>query len=80
MSKNVFENCGIQPEYEWKKNRIFISLISRLDKAGILDILEAYPHKNSVIIFEDIIVIVASTEMLNEIRNYAKELNKGAKK
>ena len=77
MQKDVFKNCQIysDKDYESKtQTKDFQSLISRLHKAGILDTLEPFPHKNSVVVFEDIIVFVASKGNLDEIRAKAKDL------
>ena len=54
----------------------FKSLIKRLDNAGILESLQPWPHKNSVVVFEDIVVFVASKGNLDEIRQKAKEWRK----
>ena len=85
MSKNVFAECEFySSDFDYNdpnnlnlqaKNN-FLSLIKRLDKAGILDTLEPWPHKNSVVVFEDIIVFVASKGNLDEIRQKAKEWRK----
>lgn len=56
-----------------QENKIFNTLISRLHKAGILDKLKPFPHKDSVVVFEDIIVFVASKGNLDEIRKKVKE-------
>lgn len=81
MSKNVFEGCKMYSDLMQdfvdknpKENKAFNALISRLHKAGILDKLQPFPHKNSVIVFEDIIVFVASRGDLDEIKQKAKEL------
>lgn len=81
MSKNIFEGCIVysdlmrKAEFDNPKEaKVFNALISRLHKAGILDKLEPFPHKNSVIVFEDIIVFVASKGDLEVIRKKAKEL------
>lgn len=80
MQKDVFAGCKIYNDLMQKhhdKNwheQDFYTLISRLHKAGILDKLEPFPHKNSVVVFEDIIVFVASEGNLDEIRQMAKEL------
>lgn len=60
------------------QSKTFSSLISRLHKAGILDKLEPFPHKDSVVVFEDIIVFVASKGNLDEIRQMAKAQDNGA--
>ena len=73
MNNNVFKDCGFFTYGE--ENPIVQSLISRLHKAGILDTLEPFPHKNSVVIFEDIIVFVASRGNLDEIKQMAKTLD-----
>lgn len=76
MYKYAFSNCGIISSHYGlvDKNQHFFSQIKRLDNAGILDILEPWPHKNSVVVFEDIIVFVASKGNLDEIRTLAKTL------
>ena len=58
--------------YDNNKSKTMQNLIARLHKAGILDTLEPYPHKNSVVVFEDIIVFVASKGNLDEIRASVK--------
>ena len=86
MSKNVFDGCKVYSDLMQdfvdnnpQEAKAFKALISRLHKAGILDTLEPFPHKNSVVIFEDIIVFVASRGNLDEIKQMAKTLdNKGA--
>lgn len=86
MSKNVFEGCKMYSDLmqdfvdnNHKENKAFNTLIFRLHKAGILDKLQPYPHKDSVVVFEDIIVFVASKGNLDEIKQMAKTLdNKGA--
>ncbi|MGX3011381.1 glucosyltransferase domain-containing protein [Helicobacter sp. 23-1044] len=55
-----------------KDNALFQSLIVRLRKAGILERLKPYPHKDSLVLFEDIIVLVASKGHLDEVREMAK--------
>ena len=86
MPKDIFAECTIYNDLilehqDYKNNKKYTSgfanLISRLHKAGILDTLEPYPHKNSVVVFEDIIVFVASQGNLGEIRKKAKEQNNG---
>lgn len=71
MSSAVFKQCGFVSPQQHKKQ--FKSIISRLHKADILDKLEPFPHKDSVVVFEDIIVFVASKGNLDEIRKMAKE-------
>ncbi len=82
MQKNVFTDCEFfSSEFDYsdpnqknsQQKKQFLTLIKRLDNAGILDTLEPYPHKNSVVVFEDIIVFVASQGNLDEIRKLAKE-------
>lgn len=80
MSKNVFEGCKMYSDLmqdfmdnNHKENKAFNTLISRLHKAGILDKLQPYPHKNSIVVFEDIIVFVASEGNLEAIRKWVKE-------
>lgn len=84
MSKNVFKDCKVYSDLmqnhqdkHWHE-KAFQNIISRLHKAGILDKLEPFPHKNSVVVFEDIIVFVASKGNLDEIRASVKEQNNGA--
>ena len=84
MSKNVFEGCNVygdtiqmREDSDPKELKVFYNIIKRLDNAGILDTLEPFPHKNSVVVFEDIIVFVASQGNLGEIRKKAKEQNNG---
>ena len=85
MSKNVFEGCKVYSDLmqnfvytKEKEKNVFNVLINRLHKAGILERLQPYPHKDSVVVFEDIIVFVASEGNLDEIRAMAtKEFGKG---
>ncbi len=70
MSSDVFKDCGFLSA----KDKQFQTTIKRLHKAEILDKLQPFPHKNSVIVFEDIIVFVASRGNLDEIRQMAKDL------
>lgn len=76
IQKDIFNNCGVMQS--WKKDTRdtpeYNVIISRLHKAGILDKLQPFPHKNSVVVFEDIIVFVASKEDLDEIKQMAKDL------
>ena len=79
MSKNVFEGCNVYSDTSQmredsnpKEVKVFYNIISRLHKAGILDKLEPFPHKDSVVVFEDIIVFVASKGNLDEIRKMVK--------
>ena len=79
MSKNVFEGCKVYSDTSQmrkdsnpKEVKVFYNIISRLHKAGILDKLEPFPHKDSVVVFEDIIVFVASKGNLDEIRKMVK--------
>lgn len=81
MSKNIFDDCIVYSDLiqkaefnNPKEAKVFNALISRLHKAGILDKLEPFPHKNSVVVFEDIIIFVASEGDLEVIRKKAKEL------
>lgn len=71
MSSAVFKQCGFVSPQQHKKQ--FKSIIFRLEKADILDKLEPFPHKDSVVVFEDIIVFVASKGNLDEIRKMVKE-------
>ena len=80
MSKNIFEGCKVYSDTSQmredsnpKEVKAFYNIISRLHKAGILDKLEPFPHKDSVVVFEDIIVFVASKGNLDEIRKMVKE-------
>ena len=57
-----------------KESKIMQELIKRLHNADILDKLEPFPHKDSVVVFEDIIVFVASKGNLDEIRAVAREM------
>lgn len=87
MQNNVFTDCEFfssEFDYNYSDNanpqakKQFLTLISRLHKAGILDKLEPFPHKNSVVVFEDIIVFVASKGNLDEIRANIKAQDSGA--
>lgn len=85
MSKNVFEGCKVYSDLMQdfidknpQENKIFNTLIKRLDHAGILDKLEPFPHKDSIVVFEDIIVFVASKGNLDEIRASVKAQDSGA--
>ena len=87
MSKNVFKGCNVYSDLMQKfvdknsqENREFNNIIARLHKAGILDKLEPFPHKDSVVVFEDIIVFVASKGNLDEIRASVKAQDNGAVK
>ena len=80
MSKNVFEGCKVYSDTSQmredsnpKEVKAFYNIISRLHKVGILDKLKPFPHKDSVVVFEDIIVFVASKGNLDEIRKKVKE-------
>ena len=75
MSSTVFKQCGFVSPQQHKKQ--FESIISYLHKAGILDKLEPFPHKDSVVVFEDIIVFVASKGNLDEIRASVKAQDNG---
>ncbi|MGX2970793.1 hypothetical protein [Helicobacter sp. T3_23-1059] len=90
MLSKVFDGCNFHagdynPDtiriHKIKEQKIqqFNSLISRLHKAGILDTLEPYPHKNSVVVFGDIIVFVASKGNLDEIHAMAKDMQNNDK-
>ena len=87
MPKDIFAKCTIYNDLilkhqDYKNNKKytsgFSSLISRLHKAGILDKLEPFPHKDSVVVFENIIVFVASRGNLDEIRASVKAQDNGA--
>ena len=88
MPKNVFNKYGVLSSIHFDKShhhsfnphnrKLFFNSIKRLHKAGILDKLEPFPHKDSVVVFEDIIVFVASKGNLDEIRASVKEQNNGA--
>lgn len=84
MLSNTFDGCNFYVGnynhdtiriYNIKEQEIqqFNSLIFRLHKVGILDKLKPFPHKDSVVVFEDIIVFVASKGNLDEIRKKVKE-------
>lgn len=80
MKNDIFSQCAMLSshfQYSHQK-KLFYNLISRLHKAGILDKLEPFPHKDSVVVFEDIIVFVASKGNLDEIRQMAKAQDNGA--
>ena len=83
----IFADCGFfSSEFQYnnpnntnqREKDSFNKLISRLHKAGILDKLEPFPHKDSVVVFEDIIVFVASKGNLDEIRASVKAQDNGA--
>lgn len=88
MPKNVFNKYGVLSSIHFDKShhhsfnphnrKLFFNSIKRLHKAGILDKLEPFPHKDSVVVFEDIIVFVASKGNLDEICASVKEQNNGA--
>lgn len=78
MQKDIFKVCGFYFNDEFKEKQITKVLIFRLHKAGILDKLQPFPHKDSVVVFEDIIVFVASKGNLDEIRQMAKAQDNGA--
>ncbi len=85
MSKNVFKGCKVYSDLmqnyvdrDPQENRGFNNIIARLHKAGILDKLQPFPHKDSVVVFEDIIVFVASKGNLDEIRASVKAQDNGA--
>lgn len=73
MSKDVFAQCPVYIDGYEPHRKGFQNLISRLHNAGILDKLQPFPHKDSVVVFEDIIVFVASKGNLDEIRKKVKE-------
>ena len=76
MQENVFEGCAFyvaEHKYQKKDETKFQKMLKRLDSAGILETLRPWPHKNSVVVFEDIIVFVASGENLEKIRESVKE-------
>ncbi len=86
MSKNVFKRCKVYSDLmqnhqdkRWQE-KTFQNLVSRLYKAGILDKLQPFPHKDSVVVFENIIVFVASKGNLDKIRANFKAQNNGAVK
>lgn len=82
IGENIFEHCRIYPSTSFEDSELFNSkadervktLITRLHQAGILDKLEPFPSKNSVVVFEDIIVFVASKGNLDKIRQSLKTL------
>ncbi|MGX3043893.1 hypothetical protein [Helicobacter sp. T3_23-1056] len=79
MLRNILKDCGVNININnYKTDKKAQTLISRLHKAGILDKLEPYPHKNSVVVFEDIIVFVASKGNLDEVRASLKAQDSGA--
>ena len=88
MPKDIFANKDFYSDLmiehiDYKDNKEYVSgfynIISRLHKAKILDKLKPFPHKDSIVVFEDIIVFVASKGNLDEIRHLAKTLDdKGA--
>lgn len=82
MQKDIFQVCGFYPTFndEFTEKQRVKALISRLYKAGILDKLEPFPHKDSVVVFEDIIVFVASRDNLDEIRASVKAQDNGAER
>ena len=61
----------------YKESKLMQKLIKRLHNAGILDKLQPFPHKDSVVVFEDIIVFVASKGNLDKIRQMAKAQDNG---
>ena len=69
MAKNVFSRF-LNDNYT---NEDFENLIKRLSSAGILEKLEPFPHKNSIVVFEDMIVFVASEGDLRKWQNEAKK-------
>ena len=62
----------------YKESKIMQKLIKRLHSADILDKLKPFPHKDSIVVFEDIIVFVASKGNLDEIRASVKAQDNGA--
>ena len=75
MPKSISEGSFGDDIETFKQSKILQKLILRLENAKILDKLEPFPHKNSIVIFEDIIVFVASRGNLDEIRQMAKTLD-----
>lgn len=73
MSKKIFNECNVYIDDYKPHDKAFLSIVKRLHKAGILDKLEPFPHKNSVLVFEDIIVFVASEGNLEKIKQMARE-------
>lgn len=69
MANNVFSRF-LNDNYT---NEDFENLIKRLSSAGILEKLEPFPHKNSIVVFEDMIVFVASEGDLRKWQNEAKK-------
>ncbi len=69
MAKDVFSRF-LNDNYT---NKDFENLIKRLSSAGILEKLEPFPHKNSIVVFEDMIVFVASEGDLRKWQNEAKK-------
>lgn len=79
MPKSISKGSFDDNIETFKESKILQNLISRLHKAKILDKLQPFPHKDSIVIFEDIIVFVASMGNLDKIRHLAKTLDdKGA--
>lgn len=81
IGENIFEDCRIHSSryfenglFDSKADERVKTLITRLHQAGILDKLEPFPSKNSVVVFEDIIVFVASKGNLDRIRQSLKTL------
>ena len=75
MMKDVFRTCDMSADwymadYMIKENpkdyriKAYKKRLKRLYDAGILDKLQPFPHKDSIVLFEDIIVFVASSENL----------------
>lgn len=60
MSKNVFSYFLRDDDTEKENINAFKEIVKRLDSAGILENLQVFPHKNSIVVFEDVIVFVAS--------------------
>ena len=77
MAKNVFASYFLNDLHQNfpdnKDFNVFKRIVKRLDKAGILDELQPFPHKNSVVVFEDIIVFVASKGDLAKWQAEAKK-------
>lgn len=60
MAHNVFDSCGFYHANDYDSDEMVRTLIARLHKAGILARLQPYPHSDSIAVFENIIVFVAS--------------------
>lgn len=68
MPENVFKTCKTFYTEGRMHEPKMQAMLQRLNAAGILENLRPWPHKNSVAVFEDIIVFVASGENLEKIR------------